>query len=203
MLKLLLVRHGESVWNEEERIQGQQDIPLSERGRKQALALGEKLKSTSIAACFSSPLIRALETAKLILNTSGNKVPITKLPELMERSFGDWEEKPISELKSQCAEEFTRWVSANYIPAPPGGESIDELLRRVERGLKLIFSHVNEGTFLLVGHSGSVKAAICVLFDLPPSSFARLKVDNTSLTVVEIKGGKPTLVHFNDTCHLK
>lgn len=203
MLRLFLVRHGESIWNEEERIQGQQDIPLSDSGRKQALALGERLKGESIVACFSSPLMRSLETAKLILSASGNHLPIIELPELMERNFGSWEGKSISEVKSQCAEEFALWVSAHYMPAPPSGESVDELLTRVEQGLKQIFSFISEGSVLVVGHSGSVKAAICVLFNLPPSSFARLKVDNSSLTVVEIKDGKPTLVQFNDTCHLK
>lgn len=203
MLKLLIVRHGESVWNEEERIQGQQDVPLSDNGRKQALALGERLKGESIVACFSSPLTRSLETAKLILSASGNRLSVIELPELMERNFGSWEGKCISEAKSQYAEEFALWVSAHYIPAPPGGESVDELLTRVEQGLKRIFAFVNEDSVLVVGHSGSVKAAICVLFELPPSSFAHLKVDNASLTIVEVKDGRPTLVQFNDTCHLK
>jgi len=99
MLRLLLVRHGESVWNEEERIQGQQDIPLSENGRRQAVALGERLRDVRIDACFSSPLKRATETAELILKASGNSLPIVTLPELMERNFGEWEGKCVAELK--------------------------------------------------------------------------------------------------------
>ena len=203
MLRLLLVRHGESVWNEEERIQGQQDIPLSENGRRQAMALGERLRDVKIDACFSSPLKRATETAELILKASGNSLPIVTLPELMERNFGEWEGKCVAELKVERAKEFARWVTAHYLPAPPRGESIEELLKRVKKGLERILAEVSDGTVLVVGHSGSVKAAICVLFQLPPESFAKLKVDNASLTVLEISEGRPRLCHFNDTCHLR
>ena len=203
MLRLLLVRHGESVWNEEERIQGQQDIPLSENGRRQAMALGERLQRVKIDACFSSPLKRAMETAELILKASGNSLPIFTLPELMERNFGDWEGKCVADLKVERADEFARWVAAHYLPAPPRGESVEELLARVKMGLERILAEVSDGTVLVVGHSGSVKAAICVLFQLPPESFAKLKVDNASLTVLEISDGRPRLCHFNDTCHLR
>jgi len=203
MLRLLLVRHGESVWNEEERIQGQQDIPLSENGRKQAVALGERLRGVKIDACFSSPLKRATETAELILKASGNSLPIATVSELMERNFGEWEGKCVAELKVESAKEFARWVAAHYLPAPPRGESVEELLARVKMGLERILAEVSDGTVLVVGHSGSVKAAICVLFQLPPESFAKLKVDNASLTVLEISDGRPRLCHFNDTCHLR
>ena len=203
MLRLLLVRHGESVWNEEERIQGQQDIPLSENGRRQAMALGERLRDVKIDACFSSPLKRATETAELILKASGNSLPIVTLPELMERNFGEWEGKCVADLKVESADDFARWVAAHYLPAPPKGESIEELLKRVKKGLERILAEVSDGTVLVVGHSGSVKAAVCVLFQLPPESFAKLKVDNASLTVLEISEGRPRLCHFNDTCHLR
>jgi len=148
-------------------------------------------------------LKRATETAELILKASGNSLPIVTLPELMERNFGEWEGKCVADLKVESADEFARWIAAHYLPAPPRGESIEELLKRVKKGLERILAEVSDGTVLVVGHSGSVKAAICVLFQLPPESFAKLKVDNASLTVLEISEGKPRLCHFNDTCHLR
>jgi len=202
MVRLLLVRHGESVWNEEKRVQGQKDIPLSEQGREQANLLGKRLKGTEIVASFSSPLKRAFETAELILKASENFVPIVTLPELMERSFGDWEGWEIDELKLHYAEEFARWMKSHYIPPPPNGESIEALLERVEKGLKKILVQVQNGSVLVVGHGGSIKALICNLFQLPPKSFASLKVDNGSLTIVEIRDGKAYLALFNDICHL-
>ncbi|MCX7969133.1 MAG: histidine phosphatase family protein [Armatimonadetes bacterium] len=201
MVRLFLVRHGQSVWNDEKRVQGQQDVPLSEEGRKQATALGERLKGIQIHACFSSPLKRAVETAELILKVSGNSVSITPLTELMERNFGDWEGKQIDQLQSLFPNELSQWLAAQQIPAPPNGESIDELMKRVEHGLSQILK-VKEGNVLVVGHSGSVKAAICVLFRLPPSSFVRLRIDNAGLTVLEIGDGRTRLIQFNDTCHL-
>lgn len=202
MVRLLLVRHGESVWNEEERVQGQQDIPLSEIGRKQAVALGKRLKSMDISVCFSSPLKRAFETAELVLTASGKIVPIVTLPELMERNFGDWEGRRVDELKSLFAHDFSHWLSSNYIPPPPNGESLSDLLARLERGIKKILAQVPNGTVLVVGHSGSVKAAICYLFQLPIQSFAKLRIDNASLTIVEIRDGQSWLILLNDTCHL-
>jgi len=201
MLRLLLIRHGQSVWNDEKRIQGQQDIPLSDKGRQQAVALGKRLEGTQIKACFSSPLKRAMETAELILKTLGISVPITALPELMERNFGKWEGKSIDELQSLSPHEFSQWLAAHQIPAPPSGESIGALVERVERGLNQILA-VKEGNVLVVAHSGSIKAAICSLFRLPLSSFVRMRVDNASLTILEINEGRHQIVLFNDTCHL-
>lgn len=201
MLRLFLVRHGQSVWNDEKRIQGQQDIPLGDEGRKQAIALGERLKGRQFQACFSSPLKRATETAELILKASGNSIPIITLPELMERNFGDWEGKSIDDLQLLFPNDFSQWLAAHQIPAPPNGESMDELMKRVERGLDQILA-VKEGNVLVVGHSGSIKAAICIFFRLPLSSFVRMRIDNASLTILEIEDGRNRLVQFNDTCHL-
>lgn len=200
MVRLLLVRHGESVWNEEERLQGQQDVPLSEWGRAQAKALGRRLRDEFLAACYSSPLRRALETAQEILGTFASPPSLTLMTELMERRFGEWEGKCLSDLDKAI---FSRWLAAHQLPAPPDGESMDELLVRVERGLRRILTEVPEGSVLVVGHGGSLKAALCVLLRLPPSSFARLHIDNASLTIVEVRSGRSSLVVFNDTCHLQ
>ncbi len=202
MIQLFLVRHGESIWNEEDRVQGQQDIPLNETGRNQAIALGKRLRGIRVVACFSSPLKRAVETANLILKASENFAPIVNLPELMERKFGDWEGKSIADLQLSYPEEFSQWLAAQQIPAPPKGESIGELVKRVELGLNQILT-VKKGNILIVGHSGSIKAAICALFKLPLSSFVRLRIDNASLTILEIEDGRTRLVQLNDTCHLR
>ncbi len=202
MLRLLLVRHGESIWNEEDRIQGQQDVPLSERGRQQAIVLGKWLKGVPIDACYASPLSRAMETAQLMLEAMAQKVLVRPLPALMERAFGEWEGKQVSEVKERYPNEFAQWVAQHYAPAPPGGESLSEFLSRVEQGLMEIVRNVPNGTVLMVGHSGSVKAAFCILFRLPLSSFARLRISNASLTVVELWNGQAWLLAFNDTCHL-
>lgn len=200
MVRWLLVRHGESVWNEEERIQGQQNVPLSELGQEQAKALGRRLRDETITACYSSPLQRAMETAQEILNARPSPLPIVLMPELMERRFGEWEGKGLSDLDEA---EFVRWLAAHQLPAPPGGESVDELMARVGRGIRRILTEVPEGSVLVVGHGGSLKAMLCVLLRLPPISYARLRIDNASLTIVEMQGDRASLVVFNDTCHLQ
>ncbi len=192
MVRLLLVRHGESEWNEEERIQGQQDVPISDRGRQQAFALGQQLRGVPLVACFASPLSRAMETAQLVLMAAEQSVPITPMPALMERQFGTWEGKLLADVQREDA--FAQWVAANYIPAPPGGESLTELFVRVEAGLREILTAVPSSNVLVVGHSGSIKAAICVLFRLPLTSFARLIVGNANLSIVEVRNGRARLV---------
>ncbi|GBC97953.1 Phosphoserine phosphatase 1 [bacterium HR17] len=198
-VRLLLVRHGASIWNETEHIQGQQDVPLSDAGRRHAEALGQRLRGEPLAACFSSPLQRAIETARIVQQTAGTAVPIVPLPELMERHFGTWEGKRVAELNQDA---LSRWVAAFLLPAPPDGESLEQLFERVRQGIERILTETPSGTALVVGHSGSVKAALCVLLRLPLTSFARLRVDNGSLTVVEVRNGRSELVTFNDTCHL-
>lgn len=199
MTRLLFVRHGETEWNEGERIQGQQDVPLNEHGRKQAVALGERLRGTRIDACFASPLKRAKETAQLILQAAGVSLPITPLPELTERGFGAWEKMWVNELKA--IDEFKRWLAELSLPAPPDGESVAELCERVRKGLNAIIKAVGDGTALVVSHAGPIKAAMCVLLGLPLESYARWHIDNAGLTVVDWHEGKVWLVSSNDTCH--
>ncbi len=191
-MRLWMVRHGKSIWNEEERIQGQQDVPLSDEGRQQAIALGQRLKGIPFTACFASPLQRAMETAHILLAAAQQQVPITPLPALKERCFGAWEGKQLTQLRQE--EAFRHWVSQQSQTAPFGGETLDEFIARVGAGVREIISLVSEGNVLVVAHSGTIKAALCALFRLPPTSFIRFIVPNASVTIVEVKGSQPTLV---------
>lgn len=202
MTRLLFVRHGETTWNKEQRIQGQKDAPLSEQGRQQALALGRRLGGTPITACFSSSLQRAMETAKLLLQTAELELPIVPMPEWMEQNFGEWEGLLWTEVCKRYPEEVQSYLASGGLTAPSGGESVTDVLERVRRGLERVLREIQDGTALIVAHGGSIKAAVCILFGLPLSSYSRLRLGNAGLTIVEVEGEKASLLLFNDACHV-
>ena len=95
-MKLYLIRHGQTDWNIEQRIQGQQDIPLNDTGRAQARCLTQAMKEKKLDAIYTSPQIRAYATAGAV---AGNRpIPVVALPWLMEINYGDWEGKTAKEL---------------------------------------------------------------------------------------------------------
>ena len=96
-MKLYLVRHGQTDWNKEKRLQGQEDIPLNDFGRHLAKETGIGLRNVRFDLCFSSDLKRALETANLILDEGSSKVPIIMDKRLKEIAFGEWEGKSVAE----------------------------------------------------------------------------------------------------------
>ncbi len=128
-MKLYLVRHGETDWNKERRIQGLADIPLNEFGRSLAKKTAAGLKDIPFAACFSSPLGRAVETAELIL--LGRSVPVIADERIREMAFGEWEGKCCSKEGWELPEHFQAFFQdpAHYEPAA-GGEHFSEVRER-------------------------------------------------------------------------
>src|SRR4029453_5904536 len=120
VVRLLLARHGESVWNAERRFQGRTDIPLSARGRAQAEALGQGLRGYRVRAAYGSPYRRGVETAELALLASG--VPLTVLPELRELSLGQWEGCTVDDVRAQDGDPYRAWLRAPHDCPPPDRE---------------------------------------------------------------------------------
>ena len=148
MSRILLVRHGQSEWNAEGRWQGQADIPLSELGRRQAHAAAKNLGSFSMIA--SSTLSRAAETAYIISNELGIG-PIVPVPELIERSAGEWS----GLTRSDIEREWPGYLDAE--DRPPNYEHDPELWLRVEAGLKIVADMIAPGDeALVVAHGGIV-----------------------------------------------
>src|SRR5204862_4989264 len=128
-MRLLLARHGESVWNAERRFQGHTDIALSERGRAQAEALGRALRGYKVAAAYVSPFRRARETAEVALRELG--VAPTVIEELRELSLGAWEGCTVDEVRAQAGDPYRAWLRAPHDCPPPGGEPLPVVSARV------------------------------------------------------------------------
>ena len=139
MTVLLLVRHGETDWNAEGRLQGHTDTPLNDYGRRQAASLAEQLAGDGIAAIYASDLSRARETAEIVGGRIG--LPVSVEPDLREKNWGSWEGLTPAERES-----------IEYV-----GESTEEHRERTLRALRAIAERHPEERVLVVTHGGSVR----------------------------------------------
>lgn len=126
--RIILIRHGETSWNTETRIQGHTDIDLNARGRWQAQRLAAALVDEGLAAIYSSDLSRAHSTALAVAQTSGLEVRVK--PVLRERAFGTFEGRTFAEIEAQWPEDARRWRSRDPSFGPPGGESLQAFYDR-------------------------------------------------------------------------
>ena len=201
--RLIAVRHGETAWNVEARLQGQLDIPLNERGREQARRTAHWLAEDHPAVVVSSDLARAQATAQAI--ASFNRIPLELDAGLRERSFGGFQGMTHTEVAERWPELSARWKSRDpeFAPGPTGdGESLTVFYARcVEATLRIARAHVG-GTVVLVAHGGVLdclyRAATRVDLDAPRS----WALDNAAINRLLHTGSGLTLVGWNDTHHL-
>ncbi len=154
--RIIAIRHGETAWNVDSRIQGHLDIPLNERGHWQAQRLAQVLATEEIAAVYASDLSRAFETGRYLAEAAG--VPITPEPGLRERGFGLFEGRTFGEIEAQMPEQALRWRKRDPHFAPEGGESLVQLFARVvETCQRLAALHPGE-QIAMVGHGGVMDA---------------------------------------------
>jgi broad specificity phosphatase PhoE len=196
-VKLLLARHGQSVWNEVRRFQGTTDVGLSAVGRRQAEALGRAVRGRRLAAAYVSPMQRALETATIALEGSG--VPIVPVDELRELSLGEWEGCTVDEISGRDGDPYGQWIRAPLDCPPPGSEALPDVCVRTVRAIdRIAAAHPNGDDVLVVAHGGIISVYACHLLGCSFNTLWRLRVDNASLTTVE----PPRIVTLNDTSHL-
>jgi 2,3-bisphosphoglycerate-dependent phosphoglycerate mutase len=152
--KILLARHGETDWNSERRWQGHSDRRLNDVGRRQARELAETLRDRRIDAIYSSDLLRAVETAAIVGDHLG--LPIEVDAGLREVDVGDWAGREVGEIESADPEAFRRWREGRK--GWNGGESYEQMGKRVVAAVVRIAARHPAETILLVTHGGSIRA---------------------------------------------
>ena len=197
---LLIVRHGETIWNAEGRIQGHTDVGLSDMGVEQARLLGERLASIPIDVAYCSDLKRASETAKLALGK--RDIVLNRTPRLREYHKGSFEGMTLAEIEAQFPDDYPRYLEKNLDYAPEGGETT----RGVSSRMAGIFGeikakHLSE-TVLVVGHGGSLRAGMVSLLGMPLEGNWSFAFGNCSLTMVDTFEDNVVLRLFNDKSHL-
>ena len=196
-MRVLLARHGQTVWNADRRFQGASDVGLSDVGRAQAAALGVALRRYRPAAAYVSPLRRAVETAEIALAGAG--MSFTPVDELRELGLGEWEGCTVDEIRAREGDPYAAWLGAAHDCRPPGGEPLDAVSARVLRALDGIAAvHPNGDDVLVVAHGGVISVYVCHLLGCSLNHLWKLRIDNGSLTVAR----PPRLVALNDTAHL-
>jgi probable phosphoglycerate mutase len=195
--RLILIRHGETVWNLERRFTTRTDVELSDAGLDQARRAAEALAAVSIDRIYSSPLQRALRTAEMIAVRQGGACPVTADARLTEIDAGPFEGQTEEELAAgPLAAEFARWHTDGEPEFPEGSEPFDAALARASAFLD---EHEGEpGTTLLATHGSLARLIVSSHFlGGPPPYHRRLWLDNCRLAVIEWRGGVPKLIAFN------
>ena len=150
--RIIAIRHGETTWNVDTRIQGHLDIPLSANGRWQAERLADALRDEPIKAIYASDLTRAWETAQYVAQVQG--LPVIKEIGLRERDFGDFEGKTFAEIEVLLPEQSLRWRKRDPDFYPAGGESLIALRARVLHAAERLAAQHPGEQIALVGHGG-------------------------------------------------
>ncbi|MEN9206375.1 MAG: histidine phosphatase family protein [Thermostichales cyanobacterium DRC_bins_46] len=202
-VRIVLVRHGETQWNREQRFQGQMDVPLNEKGLWQAEQVAQFLKGVRIDRAFSSPLQRPWQTAAAICRF--HELEIIPVAELAEICHGNWEGKLQSQVEQEYPGMLNQWQSQPQQVQMPGGENLTQVWQRTAQGWQRILSQCQgEETALVVAHDATNKALICQLFGLGPESFWAFKQGNAAVTVIDYPDGIPgiaVLRALNITSH--
>jgi 2,3-bisphosphoglycerate-dependent phosphoglycerate mutase len=189
MARLILLRHGESQWNLENRFTGWVDVPLSPRGVQEATHAGEKLRSFKFDRAFTSVLARANETLRLVLETiSQTDIPIEKDKALNERMYGELQGLNKDETAKKYGEAQVKIWRRSYDVRPPGGESLKDTAERVlpyyERTIK---PYLQKGdTILVAAHGNSLRALIMELEQLSQEQVLELNIPTGAPLLYEL-----------------
>jgi probable phosphoglycerate mutase len=212
-MHLLLVRHGETEWNVQRRIQGWTNSALTPLGEKQVSLLGKRLQYTPFAAAFVSDSVRTQQTGKAAL--SDRDIPMFPLVDLRETSWGNWEGKTAAEINAEEPELWSRFVKRGHedpdadqadweaTTLVPGGETIKQASDRINgRITQIIRDYIETDHWILVvGHGGSLRFVITALLKLRPAAAKQFHLDNASLTHFSISPNRIVLKLLNDCSH--
>lgn len=199
-MRLLLIRHGETLWNAERRFQGQTDVALSPRGEQQVAALVRAIESETVDVLYTSDLQRAWQTALILAEALG--LPLHKETRLREMAFGRWEGLTYTELQQRDAALLAAWQADPSRTAPPGGETLLQIAERVSAALKTILATVQAHHVAVVAHSGPLRVLLCLALGFDVRSYWRFVLAPASLSELQVSAVGAVLTRLNDTHHL-
>ncbi|HKT81500.1 MAG TPA: histidine phosphatase family protein [Vicinamibacterales bacterium] len=199
--RLFLVRHGATTATEEDRFSGATGAELSDQGRSQVTRLGERMSRQKLAAIYSSPFPRALETARIIASHCTLE-PVTR-DELREISHGHWEGMKRDDVERQFAVEYEDWEADPLTFAPEGGESGVAVLARALPAVRDILTAHAGQQILVVSHKATLRLLLCSFLAIDPRGYrSRLDQSPACLNVLDFRDPvRVRLMLFNDTSH--
>lgn len=178
MSKLVLIRHGQSLWNLENRFTGWVDVPLTNLGREEARLAGEKLKDLTFNVAYTSALTRAQDTLRCVMEAMGVALPVIRDQALNERHYGDLQGLNKDEMRAKFGEEQVKIWRRSYDVQPPNGEALkDTAARTLPFFERCIMGDIRQGkNVLVVAHGNSNRSIVMALEKLTPDEILALEL---------------------------
>ncbi len=200
-IPIILVRHGQTAWNKEERFRGRADLPLDDFGIKQAEAAATRLADYNAAAIYSSPLMRTMMTAEPIAAQLG--LVTQPFEGLIDIDYGAWQGLSTEEALEQDANLYQQWIESPQNARFPQGEGLQDIRDRVTGVIEMVLAKHTGQKVILVSHVVVCRVFICTVLGLDNSHFWQIGQDVNAINTIGIREGKLVLNSLNDICHLK
>lgn len=199
---LVIVRHGRTEWNREVRFRGRMDLPLDEMGQAQARAAAQAIHSRwpQAAAVYSSPLLRARQTAESIAAALGLVVEIHE--GLLDLDYGKWTGRTPAEVAQSDPGRYQQWLTAPDRVRFPGGGSLPGLQEGLLRMLGELEQRHTGQTVVLLGHLVVNRVLLCTLLGLELGALWKLGQEPAAINLARIDDGVGQVLFMNDACHL-
>lgn len=202
-MKLYIVRHGQTQWNVERRMQGCKNSPLTELGIENAKMLGERLKDINFDMVYTSPLGRTLQTVESIFQ--GRTCPLEKRDELKEMYFGNWEGMKFEEVQKVSPEQYDNfWNHPENYKVVNNGETFEDVRLRVGHFLDYVQSHKDYENVLIITHTCIIKTIYSIVYGHDVSQFWSDPVlHDTCLSIIDTSSGSMKFILEADMSHIK
>jgi len=203
MTRIVLVRHGQTVWNREHRFRGQADVELDEFGLRQAEATGRYVAARwPVVAVYASPLRRTMQTAEAVSRAQG--LAARPLAGLLDINFGAWQGQRGEEVARHSPELFRAWWEEPHTVRFPGGEGLDDVRGRAVAALNEVVTRHAEQEVALVSHTVVNRVLLCAVIGWGNERFWRMQQETCAVNVFDVEeDGDFTIVLINGTCHLQ
>jgi probable phosphoglycerate mutase len=198
--RVLAIRHGETDWNVEFRLQGQRDVPLNARGQWQAERLTQALRDERLGAVYSSDLSRAMQTAEGLARGAG--LAVLAEPGLRERAFGEFEGCTYDEIHQRWPDGAERWRARDEAFGPTGGESLRDFYERVVATARRLAARHPGEAIAWVTHGGVLDGLYRVASGIGLASPRTWRLGNAAINRLLCSEERITVVGWNDDTHL-
>ncbi|MCA0989312.1 histidine phosphatase family protein [Guptibacillus algicola] len=202
MTRIYLVRHGESEWNAAGDLYcGRTDIGLSNLGRKQATDAGNFLRNVRFDAAYASPLIRARDTAELMLGDQD--LPVQCDERIFEGDFGEWEGRAKKDFIAEDPDSWHSWMANPWeTRAGKTGETAKEMYERASSFFKEMAKNHPDDTLLVVAHNNTIRFFLAGVLGMPFSNYRKIFQDNTGINILDVTEEEIVLKSLNMNTHL-
>lgn len=194
MTRLLIVRHGETDWNADARVQGFSDIPMNAAGRAQVQRTAAALANDTIAAVYSSDLSRARDTGVIL--AARHELPVSEVPALRERCWGAWEGRSLTELAVEDPENYASLRAGQWV-TPDGAEDYESLQSRIAGAIESIAAAHADQSVIIATHGGPVKVITAWVLGAPVSAHNAMRIGNASVTTIIVRNSRFVLESYN------